>query len=167
MHQPQYNPQILVNASNPCDILHQSSAIRSRSQPPSVIGSIRLTSGMDSYDPTQATSVVTNGNNESYLPQFIPKAPSHFFEACATLPRKQRGYGRGKSGDDFDWAPAEYLEKVIAIYDYESQREDELTFQENTIIFVITKNDDGWYEGIMQPGIRGLFPGNYVEHLLD
>ena len=51
---------------------------------------------------------------------------------------------------------------VIAAFDYTKDKHDELTFREGAIIYVIKKNDDGWYEGIMD-GTRGLFPGNYVE----
>lgn len=35
-------------------------------------------------------------------------------------------------------------ETVIAIYDYTAQRDDELSFQENSVIYVVKKNDDGW-----------------------
>lgn len=51
---------------------------------------------------------------------------------------------------------------VIAIYDYYADKDDELSFQENAVIYVLKKNDDGWWEGVMD-GITGLFPGNYVE----
>ncbi|XP_074597914.1 abl interactor 2-like [Brevipalpus obovatus] len=61
-----------------------------------------------------------------------------------------------------DWIPKKYLEKVIAVYDYVATREDELSFSENSVIYVINKNEDGWYEGVME-GVTGLFPGNYVE----
>jgi len=54
---------------------------------------------------------------------------------------------------------------VIAIYDYSANRDDELSFSENSLIYVIRKNEDGWYEGVMD-GITGLFPGNYVEPCL-
>ena len=54
------------------------------------------------------------------------------------------------------------MEKVLAIYDYNADKEDELTFQEGQIIYVLKKNDDGWWEGVMD-GITGLFPGNYTE----
>lgn len=54
---------------------------------------------------------------------------------------------------------------VVAIYDYMQDKEDELTFQEGAIIYVIKKNDDGWYEGVMN-GTTGLFPGNYVESIM-
>ncbi|KAI4874068.1 hypothetical protein NFI96_018472 [Prochilodus magdalenae] len=67
--------------------------------------------------------------------------------------------------EDPPWAPRTYLEKVVAIYDYAQDKEDELTFQEGAIIYVIKKNDDGWYEGVMS-GTTGLFPGNYVESIM-
>ena len=51
-----------------------------------------------------------------------------------------------------------------AIYDYIKVRDDELTFVTGTIIYVVKKNDDGWYEGITN-GMTGLFPGNYVEDI--
>ncbi|XP_015795420.1 abl interactor 2 isoform X2 [Tetranychus urticae] len=67
--------------------------------------------------------------------------------------------------DPNDWVPKSYLEKVIAVYDYIAARDDELSFSENSVIYVIKKNEDGWYEGVMD-GITGLFPGNYVEPCL-
>ncbi|XP_072268806.1 abl interactor 1 isoform X13 [Pyxicephalus adspersus] len=57
------------------------------------------------------------------------------------------------------WAPKSYIEKVVAIYDYAKDKEDELSFMEGAIIYVIKKNDDGWYEGVSN-GVTGLFPGN-------
>ena len=51
---------------------------------------------------------------------------------------------------------------VVAVYDYYADKDDELSFQENSIIYVLRKNDDGWWEGVLD-GITGLFPGNYVE----
>uniref|UniRef100_A0A8B9M036 Abl interactor 2 n=1 Tax=Astyanax mexicanus TaxID=7994 RepID=A0A8B9M036_ASTMX len=67
--------------------------------------------------------------------------------------------------EDPPWAPRSYMEKVVAIYDYTRDKEDELSFQEGAIIYVIKKNDDGWYEGVMN-GTTGLFPGNYVESIM-
>uniref|UniRef100_A0A4W4F2Z9 Abl-interactor 2b n=1 Tax=Electrophorus electricus TaxID=8005 RepID=A0A4W4F2Z9_ELEEL len=67
--------------------------------------------------------------------------------------------------EDPPWAPRSYLEKVVAIYDYARDKEDELSFQEGAIIYVIKKNDDGWFEGVMN-GTTGLFPGNYVESIM-
>ncbi|XP_029941936.1 abl interactor 2b isoform X2 [Salarias fasciatus] len=67
--------------------------------------------------------------------------------------------------EDPPWAPRSYMEKVVAIYDYARDKDDELSFQEGAIIYVIKKNDDGWYEGVMN-GTTGLFPGNYVESIM-
>ncbi|KAL7826022.1 hypothetical protein SRHO_G00337600 [Serrasalmus rhombeus] len=67
--------------------------------------------------------------------------------------------------EDPPWAPRSYMEKVVAIYDYTRDKEDELSFQEGAIIYVIKKNDDGWFEGVMN-GTTGLFPGNYVESIM-
>lgn len=69
---------------------------------------------------------------------------------------------RAKAGHDPAWAPAYYLSKVITLYEYVQDKDDELTFGENQIIYVVKKNDDGWWEGVMN-GLTGLFPGNYVE----
>ncbi|XP_055733507.1 abl interactor 2-like isoform X2 [Salvelinus fontinalis] len=67
--------------------------------------------------------------------------------------------------EDPPWAPHTYLEKVVAIYDYAADKEDELSFNEGCIIYVIKKNDDDWYEGTMN-GTSGLVPGNYVESIM-
>ncbi|XP_023697516.1 abl interactor 1 isoform X1 [Paramormyrops kingsleyae] len=66
---------------------------------------------------------------------------------------------------DPQWAPKSYLEKVVAIYDYSKDKDDELSFMEGAIIYIIKKNDDGWFEGVCN-GVTGLFPGNYVESIM-
>jgi len=63
------------------------------------------------------------------------------------------------------WVPKNFIERVTAIYDYSADKEDELTFSEGSTIYVLKKNDDGWWEGVMN-GVTGLFPGNYVEATL-
>ena len=51
---------------------------------------------------------------------------------------------------------------MVVIYDYSAGNEDELNLKEDQIVYVIKKNDDGWYEGVLE-GVTGLFPGNYAE----
>jgi len=65
-----------------------------------------------------------------------------------------------------DWVPKNYIEKVIALYDYTKEKPDELNLCENAIIYVTKKNEDGWYEGVLD-GEEGLFPCNYVEPLRE
>ncbi|XGW16098.1 hypothetical protein V3C99_001500 [Haemonchus contortus] len=61
-----------------------------------------------------------------------------------------------------DWIPRNYIEKAVALYDYDADKPDELSLRENCIVYVLRKNDDGWYEGVLD-GVTGLFPGNYVQ----
>jgi len=118
----------------------------------------------------------------------LPEPPSHLVQSGGTIvsighnrsesferncspplpppppPPGMEDRSNSQEGPD-DWIPKKYIEKVIAIYDYTANRYDELSFQENSVIYVIKKNDDGWYEGVLN-GITGLFPGNYVEPCL-
>uniref|UniRef100_A0A3B3SCU1 Abl interactor 1 n=1 Tax=Paramormyrops kingsleyae TaxID=1676925 RepID=A0A3B3SCU1_9TELE len=45
---------------------------------------------------------------------------------------------------DPQWAPKNYIEKVVAVYDYSKDKDDELSFMEGAVIYLIKKNDDGW-----------------------
>ncbi|XP_036446203.1 ABI family, member 3a [Colossoma macropomum] len=64
---------------------------------------------------------------------------------------------------DYDTsAPADYLEKVVALYSYDTGKSGDLAFQTGDIIYVTKKNEDGWYEGVLN-GVEGYFPGNYVQ----
>lgn len=71
-----------------------------------------------------------------------------------------------RASSEPDWVPKNYIEKVIALYDYTKVKPDELNLCENAIIYVTKKNEDGWYEGVLD-GEEGLFPCNYVEPLGD
>ncbi|KAM6307553.1 abl interactor 2 isoform 22-T22 [Aegotheles albertisi] len=90
-----------------------------------------------------------------------PPPPEDYEEEEAAVVEYSDPYAE----EDPPWAPRTYLEKVVAIYDYTKDKDDELSFQEGAIIYVIKKNDDGWYEGVMN-GVTGLFPGNYVESIM-
>ncbi|XP_034558401.1 abl interactor 1-like isoform X4 [Notolabrus celidotus] len=90
-----------------------------------------------------------------------PPPPVDYEEEEAAVVHYSDPYSDG----DPQWAPKAYLEKVVAIYDYSKDKEDELSFMEGAIIYIIKKNDDGWYEGVCN-GVTGLFPGNYVESIM-
>lgn len=57
------------------------------------------------------------------------------------------------------------VEKVIALYPYTAQNEDELSFDKGAIITVVAKEDAAWWKGEYN-GTVGVFPSNYVQ-LLD
>jgi len=51
---------------------------------------------------------------------------------------------------------------VKALYDYDAQTDDELSFKEGDTIVIIQKDPGGWWEGEMN-GKRGWVPANYVQ----
>ncbi|KAM4535502.1 ABI family, member 3a isoform 2-T2 [Fundulus diaphanus] len=64
---------------------------------------------------------------------------------------------------DYDTnAPADYLEKVVALYSYEASKPDDLQLTEGDVIYVKRRHDDGWCEGVCN-GREGFFPQNYVQ----
>uniref|UniRef100_A0A8B9GXL5 Intersectin 2b n=1 Tax=Astyanax mexicanus TaxID=7994 RepID=A0A8B9GXL5_ASTMX len=70
---------------------------------------------------------------------------------------KQLGSNSGKS------TPAAMpVCQVIAMYDYASAKEDELSFSKSQLINVLDKNDPDWWKGEVN-GVTGLFPTNYVK----
>ncbi|NWR60995.1 ABI3 protein, partial [Bucorvus abyssinicus] len=64
--------------------------------------------------------------------------------------------------EDPPWAPESYLEKVVALYPYTRQKDNELSFQPGALLFITRRYSDGWCEGVMGEE-AGFFPGNYVE----
>ncbi|XP_059390677.1 abl interactor 1-like isoform X6 [Carassius carassius] len=90
-----------------------------------------------------------------------PPPPIDYEDEEAAVVQYSDPYADG----DPQWAPKSYIEKVVAIYDYIKDKDDELSFMEGAIIYIIKKNDDGWFEGVCS-GVTGLFPGNYVESIM-
>ncbi|XP_058642845.1 abl interactor 2a isoform X10 [Onychostoma macrolepis] len=138
-------------------------------RPPSI-------SGQTSMPPSQQNGgPYYNQNQVSDAPPPPPPSEEPVFEETQNPVPPPEDYEEEESSvveysdpyaeEDPPWAPQTYLEKVVAIYDYMQDKEDELSFQEGAIIYVIKKNDDGWFEGVMS-GTTGLFPGNYVESIM-
>uniref|UniRef100_A0A182VSJ4 Dynamin-associated protein n=1 Tax=Anopheles minimus TaxID=112268 RepID=A0A182VSJ4_9DIPT len=53
------------------------------------------------------------------------------------------------------------LDKVIALYPYKPQNDDELSFDKDDIISVLGRDEPEWWRGELN-GTTGLFPSNYV-----
>ena len=51
---------------------------------------------------------------------------------------------------------------AIALFDYEAQEDDEISFNVNDTITEIEQIDAGWWRGQCK-GRYGLFPANYVQ----
>ncbi|XP_045431196.1 abl interactor 2 isoform X34 [Pipistrellus kuhlii] len=81
-----------------------------------------------------------------------PPPPEDYEEEEAAVVEYSDPYAE----EDPPWAPRSYLEKVVAIYDYTKDKEDELSFQEGAIIYVIKKNDDGCIKTKKQPNCEQM-----------
>lgn len=68
----------------------------------------------------------------------------------------------GFGPEEPSWVPAAYLEKVVTLYPYTRQKDNELSFSKGTVICITRRYSDGWCEGVSSEG-TGFFPGNYVE----
>lgn len=58
-------------------------------------------------------------------------------------------------------------ETYVAKYNYTSTRQDELSLIKGMSVIVITKENDGWWQGKNNDGDVGWFPSNYVEENLE
>uniref|UniRef100_A0A8C8TM78 ABI gene family member 3 n=1 Tax=Peromyscus maniculatus bairdii TaxID=230844 RepID=A0A8C8TM78_PERMB len=88
----------------------------------------------------------------------LPPPPALEGDELGLLPPPPPGFGP----DEPSWVPAAYLEKVVTLYPYTRQKDNELSFSEGTVICVTRRYSDGWCEGVSSEG-AGFFPGNYVE----
>ncbi|XP_071808073.1 jouberin-like isoform X3 [Asterias amurensis] len=59
--------------------------------------------------------------------------------------------------------------RVVALYDYTSQRSDELNLCQGDWIVVLHEDNENWWMGQLENGQQGYFPANYVteEHLQE
>ncbi|KAL3241467.1 hypothetical protein MRX96_002581 [Rhipicephalus microplus] len=141
---------------------HQMAKVPTSMVPTSMAQSQHYGSMVSAHQPPPPNDPMT-----SSLTDRLPEPPPPHIMSGGIVPtseyeRHGNAYGHQRPDAQRDLVPKTYLEKVVAIYDYEADKDDELSFSENSVIYVIKKNDDGWYEGVMN-GVTGLFPGNYVE----
>lgn len=64
-----------------------------------------------------------------------------------------------------NWNSLFFLQRVYrAMYDYEAQDRDEVSFRDGDMIVNCTPIDEGWMTGLVQrTGQSGMLPANYVE----
>uniref|UniRef100_A0A3Q2NPF7 Abl interactor 2 n=1 Tax=Fundulus heteroclitus TaxID=8078 RepID=A0A3Q2NPF7_FUNHE len=149
---------------------HPSSSSRSSSRENSGSGSVGVPIAVPTPSPPSTFPVTdtpppsqpseTHSGPDDSLPTPKPSEDGHVEDDSKVVE-----YSDPYAEEDPPWAPRNYLEKVVAVYDYTADKEDELSFQEGAIIYVVKKNEDGWFEGVMN-ATTGLFPGNYVESIM-
>ncbi|KAF6091933.1 ABI family member 3 [Phyllostomus discolor] len=88
----------------------------------------------------------------------LPPPPILDMDELELPPPPPPGFGP----EEPSWVPASYLEKVVTLYPYTGQKDNELSFSEGTVICITRRYSDGWCEGVSSEG-TGFFPGNYVE----
>ncbi|XP_062966411.1 ABI gene family member 3 isoform X2 [Cynocephalus volans] len=91
-------------------------------------------------------------------PLDLPPPPPLDVDELGLPPPPPPGFGP----EEPSWVPAAYLEKVVTLYPYTRQKDNELSFSEGTVICVTRRYSDGWCEGVSSDG-TGFFPGNYAE----
>ncbi|XP_058826225.1 abl interactor 2 [Topomyia yanbarensis] len=164
MHHP---PQVsMVHPMPPSTIQHQSTFDERNSMPPPP-SPLTVTHEMPDHSHigmhTLSRNMPRPGSQSPPLPP--PPPPEESDHADFGRPRNTQSLVAPIVPEDQNlpgWVPKNYIEKVVAIYDYYADKDDELSFQESSVLYVLKKNDDGWWEGVMD-GVTGLFPGNYVE----
>lgn len=92
------------------------------------------------------------------LPLDLPPPPPLDVDDLGLPPPPPPGFGP----EEPTWIPDAYLEKVVTLYPYTGQKDNELSFSEGTVICITRRYSDGWCEGVSSEG-SGFFPGNYVE----
>ncbi|KAM3838508.1 protein kinase C and casein kinase substrate in neurons protein 2-like [Diretmus argenteus] len=93
----------------------------------------------------------------------MEKTPDWSDEDTAANPFSTNG-----DGNPFDEEPASPVISVPvrALYDYEGQEQDELSFKAGDEFTKIGEEDDqGWCKGRLKDGNTGLYPANYVEDI--
>ncbi|XP_026300046.1 intersectin-1 isoform X8 [Apis mellifera] len=58
------------------------------------------------------------------------------------------------------------IERVMALYPYQAQNEDELSFEKGDVITVLAKDEAAWWKGELN-GMSGVFPSNYVSSMFN
>nr|XP_045376734.1 ABI gene family member 3 isoform X2 [Camelus bactrianus] len=91
------------------------------------------------------------------LPLDLPPPPPLDVDDLGLPPPPPPGFGP----EEPSWVPDTYLEKVVTLYPYTRQKDNQLSFSEGTIICITRRYSDGWCEGVSSEG-SGFFPGNYV-----
>ncbi|XP_032472826.1 ABI gene family member 3 isoform X3 [Phocoena sinus] len=92
------------------------------------------------------------------MPLDLPPPPPLDVDDLGLPPPPPPGFGP----EEPSWVPDAYLEKVVTLYPYTRQKDNELSFSEGTVICITRRYSDGWCEGVCSEG-SGFFPGNYVE----
>ncbi|KAI8483615.1 Jouberin [Branchiostoma belcheri] len=160
---------------------------------PGVQGNTMLNSTWGStFDRTPYTQspLSTWNQQRGWTPDFVPvggrpgspgkgSAPQVSFQAQRADHRKRRGdpprvtfdLGSAKKGPSVsvraNRATSPLRQTVVALYDYQANRSDELIIQRGDRITVLYKDNENWWFGELEDGQQGFFPSNYITEEAD
>jgi len=82
----------------------------------------------------------------------------------ATSPHEHSSSGEDKHHNDGHTATVfDPPKQLVAIYSYEATDDNEISFAEGETIYLLEKDDSGWWRGRNLKGQEGAFPSNFVE----
>lgn len=133
-------------------------------------------SGQNGIFPTSHVEKFPDLGRAIALSDFVPGMPDELRfrkgDIIIILEPIYKDLWKGSLRDRIGLFHSDYVEKlpelgrVKALYDYTPRETGELFFSKDDLITVIESKDEGWWTGMLR-GQIGIFPTNYVEHVLE
>ncbi|XP_076446804.1 F-BAR and double SH3 domains protein 2-like isoform X2 [Babylonia areolata] len=122
------------------------------------------------HTPTYNTSSVLTSSSELQLPADVPPDTTSPYSSCDLEVQQTTDDMVDGSFPPPPLVPGAGFTWARALYDYEAQTQEELSFLEGALIKILRKDDngvdDGYWEGELNAR-RGVFPSLVVEEVLD
>ncbi|XP_078693458.1 jouberin-like isoform X5 [Branchiostoma floridae x Branchiostoma belcheri] len=141
---------------------------------PGVQGTTMLNSTWGStFDRTPYTQspLSTWNQQRGWTPDFVPVGGRPGSPGKGSAPQVSFQAGSAKKGPSVsvraNRATSPLRQTVVALYDYQANRSDELTIQRGDRITVLYKDNENWWFGELEDGQQGFFPSNYITEEAD
>ncbi|XP_078609336.1 jouberin-like isoform X11 [Branchiostoma floridae x Branchiostoma japonicum] len=113
----------------------------------------------------------TWNQQRGWTPDFVPVGGRPGSPVKGSAPQVSFQAGSAKKGPSVsvraNRATSPFRQSVVALYDYQASRSDELTIQRGHRITVLYKDNENWWFGELDDGQQGFFPSNYITEEAD